>query len=89
MLKTASAQTIVSILVVVIFGSVLLMFILRPMTIDQSMHDVLMFMLGALATNFTSVVGYYMGSSAGSKHANETLSQIATTGTGAGLPPAP
>lgn len=89
MLKTASAQTIVSVLVVIIFGSVLLTFIFHPVTIDDKMKDMLLIMLGALGSNFTAVVQYYMGSSAGSKHANETLSQIATTGTGAGLPPAP
>lgn len=88
-MKTASSQSIVSMLVVGMFGGVLMVFVTRPIAIDASMHDVLMFMLGALGSNFTSVVSYYMGSSAGSKHANETLQAIAT-GTGTGQsPPAP
>lgn len=84
MLKTASAQTIVSVLVVLIFGGVLMTFIFHPVTVDDKMKDVLLIMIGALGSNFTGVIQYYLGSSAGSKHANETLSQIATTGTGNG-----
>lgn len=87
MIKTASSQAVISILVVLIFGAVLLTIIFHPVTIDPTMKDMLLIMLGALGSNFTSVVSYYMGSSAGSKHANETLSQIATTGTGNGIPP--
>lgn len=83
MLKTASAQAVISILVVVMFGGVLTLLIVRPITVDTVMKDLLLILMGALGSNFTSVVSYYMGSSAGSKHANETLSHIATgTGTG-------
>jgi archaellum component FlaG (FlaF/FlaG flagellin family) len=82
-LKTASSQAVISILVVLIFGSVLGIFLTQPITIDEHMHDAMMLMLGALGSNFTCVVSYYMGSSAGSKHANETLSQLAS-GTGPG-----
>lgn len=90
MFKTASSQAVISVLVVLMFGGVLLAIIFHPMAIDATMKDMLLIMLGALGSNFTSVVGYYMGSSQGSKHANETLSNIATTstaGTGNGTAP--
>lgn len=84
-MKTASAQSIISVLVIAIFGAVLFMLILRPVTIDLSVKDLLLILFGILASKFGSVVDYYMGSSSGSKHANETLSAIAT-GTGTGTP---
>jgi len=92
MFKTASSQAVVSILVVMMFGGVLMSIIFHPMAIDDTMQNMLLILLGALSSNFTSVVSYYMGSSAGSKSANETLHQIVSTTTGTGngtTPPAP
>lgn len=100
-MKTASSQSVISMLVVVIFGGVLFLLLMRPITIDLSVKDLLLILFGILASKFGSVVDFYMGSSVGSKHANETLSQLATgagtsttitgtgtTTTGIDLPPA-
>ena len=81
-MRTVNAQAVISIMVVVTFGTLMFLLILRPVAIDASLKEVLLILVGVLASKFGSVVDYYMGSSAGSKHANETLSQIATTGTG-------
>jgi hypothetical protein len=47
------------------FGAIVLI-TLKPMGLDASMRDVLNMLLGYLASNFTTVVQYFFGSSKGS-----------------------
>lgn len=89
MFKTASSQSIIAMLVILLFCAVVLLLLLRPLAIDGTTEKFLTLLLGVLISKFGSVIDFYLGSSVGSKHAQETISQLATgtgTGTGAASP---
>lgn len=82
-----NAQGIIAVLVVVMFGLFMFILIFHPMdpTAFEVIKDVLLVFSGVLTAKFGTVVDFYMGTSSGSKTANEALRQIAT----AGMPPSP
>lgn len=47
---------------------------------DQPAHDVMMILVGALASTLSTVVGYYFGSSKGSADKTDTINKIANRG---------
>lgn len=68
---------LVSAMVVVTFGAVLMIWLLRPMVLQGSTSEVINILLGTLAANFTTVCNYWIGSSSGSKGKDETIAAIA------------
>lgn len=69
---------IVSCLVVVGFISVVLVFMMRPITLDGNQTTILTLLVGSLATEFGHVVQFHIGSSSGSKLKDETIHAQAT-----------
>jgi hypothetical protein len=63
-------------LLVVGFFSLLILLVLRVVPAENK--DLLNIVVGALIGSFTSVVGYFFGSSAGSAAKEKTISDIAT-----------
>ena len=57
------------------FGAIVLI-VLKPIGIDSSMRDVLNMLLGYLASNFTTVVQYFFGSSKGSSDKQGLLAKL-------------
>ena len=65
------AQYILGALVVAGFFSLLIILIYK--SVPEGNQDILNLVIGALIGSFTSVVGYYFGSSLGSAEKNEML----------------
>ena len=70
---------IISCLVIVGFVSVLVLLILKPITFDEKIADILKILVGTLAAKFGDVVQYHIGSSAGSRGKDDVLNTIATS----------
>jgi hypothetical protein len=71
----ASGAALVSIVVLLTFAIVIVVAFTRPMT--AGLEPVLNVLLGTLGAMSTSVVGYWVGSSAGSARKDERLANIA------------
>jgi len=73
---------IVSVVVLLTFGGVVSLTMLR--TIPAGSETVLNVLLGTLAAMATNVVGYWVGSSAGSARKDERLAEVARAEKAAG-----
>ena len=69
---------VVSVVVLVTFGTVVSLVLLRA--IPAGSETVLNVLLGTLAAMATNVVGYWVGSSAGSARKDERLAEVARSG---------
>ncbi len=70
-------RVIVSIIVVAGFLSVTILYMTQKLN-GANVPEILSILLGALATNFTAVIGYWIGSSASSSAKDTTISNMAT-----------
>lgn len=68
---------IISIIVVLGFVLILVLLVLRPITIEEHIVDVLKILVGTLAAKFGDVVQYHIGSSLGSKDKDAVLGTMA------------
>ncbi len=71
---TAWGAPVVSVVVLVTFGTVVSLVLLRA--IPAGSETVLNVLLGTLAAMATNVVGYWVGSSAGSARKDERLAEV-------------
>jgi len=69
-------RVIVSTIVVIGFLSVTLLYMTQKLN-GNAVPEILSILLGALATNFTAVVGYWIGSSASSSTKDATINNLA------------
>ena len=67
---------ILSYLVVAAFFAVICVLLMQPVEPPESMRDVVMIMIGTLATTFSQVMNFRFGTSAGSKEKNELLKRF-------------
>lgn len=58
---------------VIVIGFFILLYLLLANSIPESNKDLLNIVVGALIGSFTSIVGYFYGSSLGSAEKNELL----------------
>ena len=70
-------RVIVSGTVVIGFITVTIIYMTQKLN-GSAVPEILSILLGALATNFTGVVGYWIGSSASSSAKDVTISNMAT-----------
>jgi hypothetical protein len=70
-------RVIVSTVVVVGFIGVTVLYMTQKLN-DRAVPEILSILLGALATNFTAVVGYWIGSSASSSAKDVTIQDMAS-----------
>ena len=68
-------RIVVSSVVVVGFVVVTMMYMTQKLN-GNAVPEILSILLGALATNFTAVVGYWIGSSAGSQSKDATIDNM-------------
>jgi hypothetical protein len=61
------------------FGALALV-VFKPITIDNTMRDILLILIGNLSSNYTNVNGYYFGSSSGSQIKNTLIEKLTGTG---------
>jgi len=69
-------RVIVSIIVVAGFLAVTILYMTQKLN-GANVPEILSILLGALATNFTAVIGYWIGSSASSSAKDTTISNMA------------
>jgi hypothetical protein len=69
-------RIVVSTVVVVGFIGVTLLYMTQKLS-GGAVPEILSILLGALATNFTAVVGYWIGSSSGSAAKDQALAKVA------------
>ena len=62
----AYGAVLISLIVVVAFFGLMVMLLTKAVTVPQDLHDVVIAMLMAVQTAFTSSIAYWLGSSAGS-----------------------
>lgn len=74
------ASTVVSVLVVLMFGAVLTLLIARPMAMTPDQVTILNVLLGALATAFITIVNFWVGSSSGSKDKDTLIAHLSSNG---------
>lgn len=72
-------QYIVSLFVVIFFGGVTVSLLYLNKDLSTTIKDVLLVLVGVLASAFKDVVGYWIGSSHSSSVKQETLDGIART----------
>jgi len=70
-------RVLVSILVVAGFILVTLLYLTQKLS-NSAVPEILAILLGALASNFTSVVSYWIGSSAGSSSKDAAIESLAS-----------
>lgn len=70
-------RVVVSTVVVVGFIGVTVLYMTQKLN-GSAVPEILSILLGALATNFTAVVGYWIGSSASSSAKDATIETMAT-----------
>jgi Na+/H+-translocating membrane pyrophosphatase len=74
--KLFEGPVVVSVIVVTGFFAILMLWIMsKASTVPPS--EGLTFMLGAMSSGFTTVIGYWMGSSAGSKNKDAAIQALA------------
>lgn len=73
-------RVVVSTLVVFGFIAITVLYMTKKLE-GAPVPEILSILLGALATNFTSVVNFWIGSSSGSAKKDEALANAATGGT--------
>lgn len=71
-----AASSIVSVLVVLMFGAVLGLLIVRPVAMSPDQVTILNVLLGALATAFITIVNFWVGSSSGSKDKDSLIAHL-------------
>lgn len=64
---------LLSFLVTGAFFAVVYLLLTRQITVDSSMRDVVMIMIGTLSASFTQVMNFRFGTSAGSKEKNDIM----------------
>ncbi|MET4210538.1 hypothetical protein [Bradyrhizobium sp. LA2.1] len=69
-------RVVVSAVVVVGFIGVTVLYMTRKLD-GAAVPEILSILLGALATNFTAVVGYWIGSSSGSASKDQAIQNLA------------
>lgn len=69
-------RVLVSMIVVFGFVGVTILYMTRKLE-GNAVPEILSILLGALATNFTNVVGYWIGSSSGSSSKDQALVEAA------------
>lgn len=69
-------RVMVSIIVVVGFITITVLYMTQKLN-GNAVPEILSILLGALATNFTAVVGYWIGSSASSSSKDATIQNMA------------
>lgn len=69
-------RVVVSTVVVIGFIGVTLLYMTQKLS-GAAVPEILSILLGALATNFTAVVGYWIGSSSGSAAKDQALANVA------------
>jgi hypothetical protein len=67
MLSKLSIQAFITVVLVLAFVAVILLWMLLPLKVDQSVQQLLNLMIGALISSFTTIIGFFFGSSQGSK----------------------
>lgn len=72
---------IVSVLVVTGFFVIVMLMMIRTLNITDTGTQILLVMLGALASGFQQVIAYWLGSSAGSKDKDALMAHMATAST--------
>ena len=65
----------------IVIGFFVLLYLLVSRTVPDVNKDLLNLIVGALIGSFSTIVGYFFGSSAGSAKKDETISNIATGNT--------
>ena len=70
-------RVVVSTIVVFGFIGVTVLYMTRKLD-GAAVPEILSILLGALATNFTAVVGYWIGSSSGSAQKDNAIQTLAT-----------
>ena len=71
-----AGRNVVCTLVVFMFGTALVMFILRPLKLDAEVATVINMMIGALSAEFSGVVRYYIGTSKSSSDKDDTIKAV-------------
>jgi hypothetical protein len=69
----------ISVMIVLSFGTILGIWLLRPTSVQGASSEVLNILLGTLAAGFTQVCNYWLGSSSGSKHKDEALAVLSAS----------
>jgi hypothetical protein len=69
--------TLISVLVVVGFVTVLVLMIVRPVALDATVADILKILIGTLAAKFGDVVQYHIGDTAASKEKTTMVRDLA------------
>ena len=82
-MKWPEPASVVSFMVVVLFGGVVVLLLVRPVELTGSVEKLVNILLGVLATCFATVVNYWLGSSFGSRIKSETINKMG------GVAPAP
>ena len=72
MSKMSNGQIIVGALVVIIYGVVMALYILKPLALPENNTEWAM-LVGALISSFTIVLGWFFGSSKSSSDKTELL----------------
>lgn len=66
---------IISVIATVAFAGVLLIWVMKPPSVNS---DVLNVLVGALSAGYLQTLAYWFGSSSGSKEKDKTIAKIAT-----------
>ena len=70
-------RVVVSAIVVIGFIVITVMYMTQKLN-GSAVPEILSILLGALAANFTAVVGYWIGSSSGSASKDQTIQNLAS-----------
>lgn len=73
--KTDVAPVVMSVLITAAFAMVLYLMLAKPIPLDANQTQLVGILVGVLAGAFTTVVQYWMGSSAGSRSKDAIIAQ--------------